>query len=757
MSHSVDFDAINRVALNRFEDLLGQFLPDGKRVNGEYVARNPRRNDRNIGSFSINLHSGVWKDFADDSGGGDPVSLWAYLFGLPSQSDAARLLASHLGVPELAPDYVKPANTTANQDAGEWVPIMPVPDDAPAPPDIKWYKDGEQWIKRKIVARWAYRDAGGALLGYVARVELPEGGKDVVPQTFCQSESGDRKWRVKSFPKPRPLYGLDRLTARPDAPVVIFEGEKTADAGSALIDRCVSVTWAGGAEAIGYVDLEPLRGRSVALWPDNDAAGFKAMMSMAARLGGIAAKIVIVRPPEWADAGWDVADDAPDDWSAVAHLRGASVVPSEFFKQDDNGDGDSGNFAVTQPQSRRLDTNAVDWFSPFPDVGGKGKPIGTIENLVEACRRLGVTVRYNVISKEVEILIPNEGFSVDNAANASIAWLESCCNRFGLPTGGLDGFLCYMADKNQYNPVAEWITSKPWDGRTRLLELISTIRAAGEEDDSLIGENKETLMKRWLVSAVAAAFEPDGVSAHGILVMQGDQYLGKTAWFKSLVPESLRVIQDGIILRPDDKDSVKQAMSNWLVELGELDATFRKSDISQLKAFVTRKSDVLRRAYAKKESHYARRTVFFASVNPREFLHDPTGNRRYWTISCESINHKHGIDMQQLWAEVYEMYKAGEPWHLSYDELDRLNEHNREFEVLDPIKERLQTKLNWAAHESEWRWTTSTDVMIEIGFDRPTKADVTHCGSVLRELNGGKSKRTNSKRVSFVPPLFRTY
>lgn len=350
MSHSVDFDAINRVALNRFEALLGQFLPDGKRVNGEYVARNPRRNDRNIGSFSINLNTGVWKDFADDSGGGDPVSLWAYLFGLPSQSDAARLLAGHLGVPELAPDYVKSTNTATNQDAGEWVPIMPVPDDAPAPPDVKWYKDGEQWIKRKIVARWAYRDASGALLGYVARVELPDGGKDVVPQTFCQNESGERKWRVKSFPKPRPLYGLDRLAARPDAPVVIFEGEKTADAGSALIDRCVSVAWAGGAEAIAYVDLEPLRGRSVALWPDNDAAGFKAMMSMAARLGGIAAKIVIVRPPEWADAGWDVADDAPEDWSAVAHLRGASVVPSEFFKQND----DDSCGAPSAPEFERL-------------------------------------------------------------------------------------------------------------------------------------------------------------------------------------------------------------------------------------------------------------------------------------------------------------------------------------------------------------------------------------------------------------------
>lgn len=330
---AIDFDAINRVALNRFESLLEQFLPDGKRCNFEYVARNPRRHDRNVGSFSININTGVWKDFADgdDAAGSDPVSLWAYIFNA-NQADAARILAGHLGVPELAGanDNPKPA-AAVEQD---WKPILPVPSDAGSPPDVKWSKvktpDGDKWEKYPIVARWAYHDADGNVLGYAARVKMPDGTKDVVPQTFCTAPDGSRKWKVKSLPKPRPLYGLHRLAARPDAPVVMFEGEKTADAGAVLIERCVSTTWAGGSDAVQYVDIEPLRGRSVALWPDNDKAGFKAMLAMAQRLNGVAGKVVIVRPPEWADEGWDVADDAPDDWSASSHLKHNSVAPDDF-------------------------------------------------------------------------------------------------------------------------------------------------------------------------------------------------------------------------------------------------------------------------------------------------------------------------------------------------------------------------------------------------------------------------------------------
>lgn len=92
-----DFETINRAALARLPDLCAKWLPDGRRVGHEYRARNPRRADRRAGSFSINLNSGRWADFAIGARGGDPVSLAAYLSGL-GQADAARLLADMLGL-----------------------------------------------------------------------------------------------------------------------------------------------------------------------------------------------------------------------------------------------------------------------------------------------------------------------------------------------------------------------------------------------------------------------------------------------------------------------------------------------------------------------------------------------------------------------------------------------------------------------------------------------------------------------------------
>lgn len=371
----------------------------------------------------------------------------------------------------------------------------------------------------------------------------------------------------------------------------------------------------------------------------------------------------------------------------------------------------------------------ADIHSPLPDAKDNGKPLATIENLAEVCRRLGVTIRYNVIAKEDEIIIPARTFSIDNAANAALAWLQSWCVRFGMPTDKLGGYVTYLADCNQHNPVAQWVTSEPWDGVSRIDDLCRTITTDGDEGI------KRTLIIRWLVSAVAAAFEPDGVSAHGVLVVQGPQYLGKTKWFKSLVPADLGLVQDGMSLRPDDRDSVKQVCSFWLVELGELDATFRKSDIAALKSFLTRKRDVLRRAYAIKESHYPRRTVFFGSVNPKEFLSDPTGNRRYWTISATAINHDHSINMQQLWAEVYQsLYLAGWSWYLTQDEMMALNGSNEGFTHIDPIDQRLQTRLDWDEKQTLWRWVTVTDLLIECGVDRPTRADLTQGGTYLAKI-----------------------
>lgn len=92
-----DFSAVNGAALANLEVLCRRWLPDGRRRGVEYVARNPRRADRHAGSFTINLTTGRWADFATDDRGGDPVSLAAYLFNL-RQSEAARELARCLGL-----------------------------------------------------------------------------------------------------------------------------------------------------------------------------------------------------------------------------------------------------------------------------------------------------------------------------------------------------------------------------------------------------------------------------------------------------------------------------------------------------------------------------------------------------------------------------------------------------------------------------------------------------------------------------------
>lgn len=93
----VDFVRINAAALSALPALLARWLPDGRWAGHEYVARNPKRADRRLGSFKVNSRTGRWGDFAAGATGGDPVSLAAYLAGL-SQVDAARELARMLGI-----------------------------------------------------------------------------------------------------------------------------------------------------------------------------------------------------------------------------------------------------------------------------------------------------------------------------------------------------------------------------------------------------------------------------------------------------------------------------------------------------------------------------------------------------------------------------------------------------------------------------------------------------------------------------------
>jgi hypothetical protein len=391
---------------------------------------------------------------------------------------------------------------------------------------------------------------------------------------------------------------------------------------------------------------------------------------------------------------------------------------------------------------------SIDYLTPLPSLNlGNHKPIRTHENLTEICKRLNVIIRYNVIAKAEEILIPNMGFTKDNEANATLAWLKSESAKFNYNPEWVDGFVTYLAEKNKYNPAVNWIESKAWDGQDRLSLLLNTV--VSYRDNEL----KNILITRWLISAVVAAYSLDGISAQGILVFQGEQSIGKTRWFNGLVPNKLNLTKDGVLLRPDDKDSVKQACSNWLVELGEIDSTFRKSDVAQLKAFVTSDMDVLRMPYAKRESKFARRTVFFGSVNPTEFLADETGNRRYWTVPCKSIEHSHSIDMQQVWAQVKSLVDKGDSYYLSEQELKMLNTQNEEHSRGSPIEDLVFSNFDWDSPIDKWKMLTATQILKMCCISQPNNSETREVSALIKKHNGNATKRTGGARLILTPPF----
>jgi hypothetical protein len=225
----------------------------------------------------------------------------------------------------------------------KWVPLLPVPDDAPnLLRDDGWtvpiwnpkraVKNGDGEIigygrhsRFRPTRADAYRNSAGSLLGYVLRCEFGD-GKITPTITWCIGPDGAMQWCIRPFPTPRPLCGLDDLAAKPLAPVLMPEGEKCRAAGAGALPMYAVVTWPGGGKGIPYVDWSPLAGRDVVLWPDADQPGRDAMLGHRDYSGlqhpGVAqflqrAGVRAMRyiDPEGQPKGWDLADALDDGWT----------------------------------------------------------------------------------------------------------------------------------------------------------------------------------------------------------------------------------------------------------------------------------------------------------------------------------------------------------------------------------------------------------------------------------------------------------
>ena len=218
---------------------------------------------------------------------------------------------------------------------------MPIPDDAPAGPT-----NHSELGKPK--ARWGYRDANGELLLFIYRFDRLDQGKLFLCLSLWRDADGVLKWWWRGVPEPRPLYGLDRLAANPDVPVIVCGGEESVCAARRIFPDMVCVTSPGGAQAAAKADWSPLEGRRVTIWPDADKPGAKFAAEVASILFWLGCDVSIIDAmalasvapdggmSETFEIGWDAAD-AAREWVDPQALREAALGLARAY---DEADGD---------------------------------------------------------------------------------------------------------------------------------------------------------------------------------------------------------------------------------------------------------------------------------------------------------------------------------------------------------------------------------------------------------------------------------
>ena len=285
---SAEFDAeISRVkAAVNISAVVSSTLKLTRRGR-EFVACCPFHSEKTP-SFTVNDERGFYHCFGCGSHG--DVFDW-----LKSQHGMTLLEAvEHLGGAAPAPQ----AKPKAKEP--EWRPLVPPPTDAPRP-DLTGFD-----------AIYTYADTDGSPLFYVRRRNaVGDKKKTFVPLTYG-TLNGKRGWFARHPDAPRPLYGLDRLAAKPDARVIVCEGEKAADAAQRMLPNYACVSWPAGTANVKNADWSALAGRYVFVWPDNDAPGLKAAAEVAACEPGT----LILRVddlPDKADAA-DLDIEDPEGW-----------------------------------------------------------------------------------------------------------------------------------------------------------------------------------------------------------------------------------------------------------------------------------------------------------------------------------------------------------------------------------------------------------------------------------------------------------
>lgn len=317
---------------------------------------------------------------------------------------------------------------------------------------------------------------------------------------------------------------------------------------------------------------------------------------------------------------------------------------------------------------------------------------------------------------------------------------------------GLDVVL----QRNAFHPVRNYLNQLDWDGVQRVDNLLIDYMGAEDSDYT------RAVTRKALCAAVTRIFRP-GAKFDYVLVLVGKQGQKKSMIFDKLGMEwfsdSLGTVQG--------KEALEALQGSWIIEMAEL-AGLRKAEVEQVKHFITKREDKFRVAYGRRTENFPRQCVFFGTSNNKDFLRDPTGNRRFWpvdTYTRDPLNAVEDISREtvgQIWAEVVQIYRQGETLYLPA-ELEEIAYKQQEEHTETDEREGLITayldKLlptNWDEMDLYQRRAylngEEAEDLLTVGVNKRRKVCV---AEIWEECLGGFRKDMTTHNTKFIHDIMR--
>lgn len=589
----------------------------------------------------------------------------------------------------------------------------------------KWNKP----IRPKNIKHFRYLNRDGKHFVRVERVDYGDGKKNCFQQRWDADKSDYVPGLDGIKRKDIPIYRYREVqqAIADGKKIFIAEGETTADA---LWELGIPATCnIGGATKWRKSDSQDLKGAKVVICPDRDIPGVKHAEEIVKDFPDAEWLYAYPQSGLWKRLNFggaaDVADwieeyglTAEDILNAVEDKqRELNPVRQDENKNTGNNNEPSVNF---KPSNIRWDKSCSSW-----KISGAGSPSANARFLREELK-IHERLRLNLLTMEYEVDGKSVSEMYPNGVGYDLPTLMDEKFRFYF-TGALDKFYPLIEQvATRFHPVEDYLKDLPLNDSDFIDDFIMKSLRITKPIHVL-------MVRKWLIGAATRILSEKPVKFDNALILQGIQGIYKSTFFEALGGSDFFTDDMGNI---SDKDEKIKPHNSWIVEWPELESIFDKAKESIVKAYLTRKTDIIRPPYARSSKKMNRGFSVCGTTNKSEFLTDQTGNRRFWVIP---LPHRKGeqIDIDyvkqnrdKLWGAVMTAIAKDEPhW------LDQENAALAELE----------------ANKSVWRNPDVQDILIPVFYEK-LKAGIKKISrqEINDVLDGVEKKQTASQLDKFM-------